>query len=605
MKRLQFLLFIFISLFASEIRAKEFVLFSNGHSGYSIVIPLHPTESEKYAATELQTWLGEISGVKIPIVTDGSGKRGRRILIGNCKAFNSLIYLDSKQLLSDSYICKSIRGDILINGGERGVVYGVYEFLKEEFGCRWYTKDFAKIPKIKRYIFSSLNIEKTPAFDFRQVFYYEARDYNWKVRNGVNVINAYLPTIPEEPEGGCYIFSGMHSFNRLVPVETYYEKHPEYFSEIKGKRISKQPQLCLSNGDVLKLCTDGILRQIAQYPECDTYSLSQNDWRNPCECKECKKLVVKYGTQSGILIWFVNQVADAVRKKYPDKYISTLAYQYTMLAPKNIKPRDNVIVYLCDIENCTLHDWDDCEENTAFYQALKDWAALTKNIYVNDYVSNFMEYLLPVPNFHLFQEKIRKCKELGCRGFRAYGANMSPNAEFSALKNYLLAQLLWDPDQDVDGIVNEFIDAYYGSSAKYVREYYELLQSRVGPRVHMHNHDSYKHEMYDDKFVWKMRRILEKASHAANTPDVMNRVEVLQLGHAYINCRKHPQEAKRDGSYSLIKRVIKRDKMTLLGERVYLGQFEKAMESKEISQAESKEEWGIITFLKKIIAYVF
>ena len=605
MKRLQFLLLIIISLSASDIRAKEFVLFSNGHSNYSIVIPKHPTESEKYAATELQMWLRKISGVKIPIVTDGNAKRGRRIIIGNCKVFNSLINQNSKQFLSDSFICKSIRGDILINGSQRGVIYGVYEFLKEEFGCRWYTKDFAIIPKEKRYIFSSINIAKTPAFEFRQVFYYETRDYNWKVRNGINVINAYLPTIPEEPEGGSYVFSGMHSFNRLVPVEIYYDKHPEYFSEIKGKRISKQPQLCLSNADVLKLCTDGILRQIAQYPECDTYSLSQNDWRNPCECKECRKLVAKYGTQSGILIWFVNQVADAVKKKYPDKYISTLAYQYTMPAPKNIKPRDNVIVYLCDIENCTLHAWDDCRENTEFYQALKDWAALTKNIYVNDYVSNFMEYLLPVPNFHLYQEKIKKCKELGCRGFRAYGANLTPNAEFSALKNYLLAQLLWDPDQEVNCIVNEFIEAYYDSSAKYVREYYDLLQSRVEPRVHMHNHDSYNHEMYDDEFVLKMRKILEKAAHAANTPDVLNRVEVLQLAPAYINCRKHPQDAKRDGSYELVKRVIKRDNMTLLGEGVKIGLFEKVMESKETSQVESKEKCGFITFLKKLLAYFF
>jgi hypothetical protein len=49
----------------------------------------------------------------------------------------------------------------------------------------------------------------------------------------------------------------------------------------------------------------------------------------------------------GVLLNFVNKVADGVGKKYPDVKIGTLAYQYSHKPPKNIRPRDNVQINLC------------------------------------------------------------------------------------------------------------------------------------------------------------------------------------------------------------------------------------------------------------------
>ena len=46
----------------------------------------------------------------------------------------------------------------------------------------------------------------------------------------------------------------VHTFNRLVPWETHFAEHPEYFSWMNGKRI--KDQLCLSHPDVLKLAIE-------------------------------------------------------------------------------------------------------------------------------------------------------------------------------------------------------------------------------------------------------------------------------------------------------------------------------------------------------------
>lgn len=593
------LLLVFIAI-GSNSRAESFTLFKDGATGYSIVIPNSATSSEEYAAEELQLWLKEISGVQFPILKENIAGKNKRIFVGNTNNSHTQTPIISS-LGEEEFVYKNTGDDLYIYGGKRGTIYGVYAFLKNEFGCRWFTKDVCKIPHKGSYSFSNLYFRDAPAFEYRQVFYYEARDYSWKLRNGMNQINAYPPAVPKPIVGDSYIFCGSHTFSLFVPVDKYYESHPEYFSLINGKRHSGKAQLCLSNPDVLKICTEGILKQIEQYPDYYAYSLSQNDCYKPCECSECKKLLEKYGTHSGVLIWFVNQVADVVKNKYPDKFISTYAYQYSKQAPKNIKPRDNVIVELCDIDDCCIHDWKDCDENKDFIQALQNWTAIYNNVYVFDYVSNYMEYLLPVPNFHVFKSKLQLCKELGCRGVRAYGVNMVPNGEFAPLKNYVLAQLIWNPDQDVDALVDEFITAYYGGASQYVKDYYDLLQSSVRSDVHMHNDDSFNHAMYDSQHIRQMNNILGKAYAAARTIDELNRVEALQMSPAYITCRQSPSTGKKNGSYELIHRVIDRDKLTRLGEGVSLDKFEETMNNETSQQSSESSLWvSFVSFLSRL-----
>ena len=565
------------SLHSNEVCGKEYVLFKDGRSDYKIVTSSSADEVTQYAANELQYWLKKIGGVELPLTELGRANT-KRIIVGDCKDIGLLTFV-STRLEEDSYCYFNKGSDIVICGSGRGVMYGVFALLKNEFGCRWYTIDCENIPQRREYHFSELNYESSPAFRIRNVFYYDAWKPEWRIRNGLNQLHAYPPREARKIVGGSYIICGAHTFDYFVPKVKYYNNHPEYFSLVNGKRISGKSQLCLSNPEVLRLCTEGMLDYIKQYPDYYAYCLSQNDCLKPCECNECKKLLDKYGTQSGVMIWFVNKVADAVKNIYPDKLISTYAYQYTKQPPHNIKPRDNVLIELCDIDECCVHKWEDCEENKDFLEALQGWTAISKNIYVSDYVSNYMEYFLPVPNFHVFQSRMKKCKELGCAGVRAYGVNTEPDGELAALKTYVLAQLLWDPNQDVEVLVDDFIGYYYGSSAIYVKQYYDLLQSSVRSDIHMRNKDSFNHPMYDDNLISRMQYILDKAVSVADNQIVKNRVEVLQLSPAYLTCRKYPQKAIKDGSYNLIHRVFERDKLTRHGEGVSVDKFEDAMNS--------------------------
>jgi len=79
-------------------------------------------------------------------------------------------------------------------------------------------------------------------------------------------------------------------------------------------------------------------------------SISQNDWHGYCECEKCKTLDEQEGTHAGALIHFINAVAEEVEKEFPDILIETLAYQYTRVPPKHVRPRRNVVIRLCSIE---------------------------------------------------------------------------------------------------------------------------------------------------------------------------------------------------------------------------------------------------------------
>lgn len=588
---------------SNEADGKGHVLFKEGETDYKIYVTSTKDEITQCASKELQYWLKKISGIEIPITTYQNTDSSKKIIVGPC-GDKSVKELAHQSLEEDAYFYKNSGDDIIICGSGRGLMYGVYGFLRNEFNCRWFALDCESIPHKDEYTFDELNFHSVPAFQLREVFYFNAWHPQWRIRNGLNQMHAFPPREPRKIVGGSYIFCGSHTFNLFVPKEKYFDTHPEYFSLVDGKRYSGGSQLCLSNPDVLRLCTDGMINYISQNPDYYAYSLSQNDCYRPCECDECHKLLEKYKTQSGVLIWFVNQVADVVKKKYPGKFISTYAYQYTKRAPQNITPRDNVIIELCDIDDCCVHGWENCEENGDFLQALKEWTAISPNVYVYDYVSNYMEYFLPVPNFHVFQSKLEKCKKLGCKGLRIYGVNLEPDGEFAALKTYVLSQLLWNPNQDVNALVSEFILAYYGSSANYVKEYYNLLQSSVKKDVHMHNDDSFDHPMYDDVLIEKMMEILSKAKSAADNQEVRNRVEVLQLSPAYLMCRKHPEKARKDGSYELIHRVSERDNMSRMGERVTNEKFEQIMtQSSAIKPTESNG--SILIFIISILSGLF
>ncbi len=258
----------------------------------------------------------------------------------------------------------------------------------------------------------------------------------------------------------------VHTFHRLLPPQKYFDEHPEYYSLIEGRRL-QDAQLCLSNPEVIELLIENLAIEMEKQPDKKVWSVSQNDVYNYCECEQCKKLYKKYGTYSGAYIEMANEIARA----YPHRVISTLAYQFTREAPKNIVPEPNVNIMFCSIECNRSMPFTEDQRSASFVRDMKAWSELTHNIFMWDYVVQFKNFITPFPNFHTLQPNLQFFKNHNVNMMFEQGSNIFWS-DLSDLKQYVIANLMWDVDTNVDSLVNTFVNRYYGDAAPFIRQYF-------------------------------------------------------------------------------------------------------------------------------------
>jgi hypothetical protein len=513
----------------------EMILCNQGKSSYAIVISSNAPSPERHAAKELQHFLREISGATLPIVEDSEQLPPRAILIGENKHLEKIgVEIDFKSLGREGYVLCTKGERLIIAGGKpRGTLYGVYGLLEDRMGCRWFTPDLSRIPKRDKLAIPSLDETVIPALEYRDVFYSDAFDGDWVLRNRMNSSQAR----GVEEKGGKVRFGSMafvHTFYGLVNPKDYFDDHPEYFAEVDGTRRREGAQLCLTNPDVLRIATEKVKKWIRQDPGATIFSVSQNDCHGNCQCPSCRAIDEKEESPAGSLLYFVNSVAQEVEREFPDVIIETLAYQYTRKPPKTVRPRRNVVIRLCSIECCFCHPLETDPEgnNVSFREDIKGWNALTDRLYVWDYVTNFAHYVQPQPNLRVLKPNIRFYVKNGVKGIFEQG-NYSPgkHGEMSHLRSWLLAKFLWNPDYDYETAMREFCEAYYGPAAPLIREYIDLMHDRLlETKTHLFIWAPPTSLFFDEDTVKKAEEILNRAEKIAGD----NETHLLHVREAHL-----------------------------------------------------------------------
>lgn len=513
-------------------------LAEKGKSEYRIVISASAIASERYAADELQRYLERMTGARFPLALDSDPASSKEILIGDNARLRKLkLQNECAQLGPDGFILRTEGRTLIIAGGKpRGTLNGVYTFLEDKLGVRWFTPELQRIPPTPRLVLQSLKESHVPAIEYREVFWTEMmRNADFAARHRLNG-NHYQLT---EKHGGRFAvyFPFVHSFDMLIPPNLY-TNHPEYFPYINGKRANGYVQRCLSNPDVLKLAITRVREWIKQHPEASIISVSQNDTGNWCQCDRCKELDDREGSPAASVIQFVNAIAENIEADYPNVRIDTLAYQYTRKPPKTLRPRRNVIVRLCSIECCFAHPLESCssEENRRFRDDILAWQPVAPLLYVWDYTPNFANYQQPFPNWDALQPNVQFFVTHGVKGiFEQGNYSGGGNGEMGPLRAYVLAKLLWDPRTDVQKHVTEFLEAYYGQAASHIRAYLDCVERQVrAGKTHAHIFDSPKAAYLNDKFIASANEILDQAQQAAEDDKIRFRVQVVRLPVWYV-----------------------------------------------------------------------
>jgi hypothetical protein len=462
--------------------ADELVLADGGQSAYRITVADDASPSTRYAAEELQRFVKQISGSQLPIVSDREALAAREIILGDNAHLRQLnASIPFPELGAEGYALRVVGQHLVIAGGAlRGNLYGVYGLLEDHLGCRWFAPDVSRIPQTPKLMLPSLDEKRVPVLEYREPFTFDCFDGDWCARNRVNSSSGRL----EAKHGGKIQFGPgffCHTFAGLVPPGQYFKEHPEYFSLVGGKRQDGYAQVCCTHPEVIRLCTEGILRGMRQHPQAFVFSVSQNDCDKHCECDTCQALARAEESQMAPVLALVNRVAEAAAKEFPDKAVETLAYQWTRKPPKSLRPLPNVIIRLCSIECCFAHPLEKCDSpaNRAFCQDLAGWAKISNRLWIWDYVTDFSQYLLPFPNQRVRDDNIRLFVRNNVKGIFEQDTYDTPHSELASLGGYLTAKYLWNPDYSEATALQEFLDASYGAAAKPIRTYLDLIHDHV------------------------------------------------------------------------------------------------------------------------------
>ena len=384
-----------------------------------------------------------------------------KLNVSNFKKNKSIVLLTKPNIEKD-FISIKLKDSLITisSNNKKNLFYAAYEFIEKFLNVKWLSTDYTHYEKL-----SSLNIPNNynyyyePPVLTRTVhskLFYDDSIFADKLKVTNEAFPRYVPN------------ARVHTFHKFMPYDVFYEKTPEYYALRNGKRLPTQ--LCLTNNTVLEIVKDSVRSFFKNSPNSDVISVSQDDNTQYCQCENCSKIDNKEGSPAGSLIHFVNDIA----KDFPEKTISTLAYQYTRKPPKT-KPLENVLITLCSIEcDRSIPIDEGCKD---FSSDLKGWSSLTDNIRIWDYTTQFTNFLAPFPNWGTIKPNINLFVDNNAKWiFEQHSRN---DSELFELRSYVMAKLLWDPSLNYNTLIKDFNDKYYGDGGKYITEYISKIQSQI------------------------------------------------------------------------------------------------------------------------------
>ncbi len=497
--------------FLGAMPAGALTLVDEGQSQYVIVVSSDAIPAEQFAAEELALHLEQMSGAKLPIVTDAEPLPSHAVLLGRTRFLQELgVEVDWQQFAKEGYLLRVSGDHLIIAGGQpRGVLYGAYALLEDHLGCRWFAPDTSFIPQRKTIKLPELtdldpylapDITGKPAFEYRDPWMYEGYVRSWwwrdhfaanylaRMRNSGTFIDAIVQPIDERYGGYFKIPHFGHNLSHLVPAKLYASEHPEYFALHEGRRVTEGDlELCLTNPDVARIAAQTLREWMRAEPDADMFFIGQSDTSNHCQCDQCKAAYERYtppgkpssgggyGGLAGRNLQFVNEVATLLEDEFPNMRIGTFAYGATRNPPVNITAHRNVIIWYCPIERCACHPLDRGPINESFYHfadGIKKWKQIAREVYLYDY--SFAGALGPPADLLTIAPTVRAAWRLGVTGVQVNGIS-DIEVGFGFLRYWLWAQSLRNPEWDAEQALGEFLDVYYGAATTHIEDFISLV----------------------------------------------------------------------------------------------------------------------------------
>lgn len=526
----------------------------NGETDFVIVTEDEPDECILTAVDEMQTYAKKISGVELEYITESKyTENTKAIIIGETKLEKNVTNINRSEIGPDGFMLYSDGTNLLIAGGDsRGTLYGVYTFLEEYLGVRWFTPELEVVPESKDIVIDA-NISRIvqPSFSIRRNSCAGATDA-YRAKHKINV--SFWNEAPEYGGALTYVLWDV-TLDKLVP-DALFAGHPEYFAmNTDGTRTTDH--VCLSHPEVLPIAIKNAREAILACERDSKYiHIGQKDNSNYCHCEACEALYQKYGSISAPTIIFTNAFADALDDEFPDFTFTFYAYGETDRPPKDLslKCNSNVAPVLCGLHKaCRSHPLTECgaqDGNETFMNLFGDneptiaedfanWVKIADTTYIYDYTINFLNSAQFFSNLETMQPTMKYMHDIGITGY-IYNCGDGHSAAFNELRNYLLCKLQWDVDCDVEYHMNDFLQAYYGEDeAPFIKEILDIQAAQIKATAHAFDFDwHYQSGFYPFYTVNRLDLLWNKALNADISDEQRFNVEVANLSWEYFKANQ-------------------------------------------------------------------
>ena len=359
----------------------------------------------------------------------------------------------------------------------------------------------------------------------------------------------YIDVIPEIDMPG-HMIAALASYPELGCTKGPYE--------VRKMWGISQDILCAGRESTFEFI-EGVLSEIVALFPSKYIHIGQKDNSNYCHCETCTALYEKYGSISAPTIIFTNSFADALDEEFPNFTFTFYAYGETERPPKDLTLRcnDNVVPVLCELHHaCRNHTLGTCGaiddnqieseflnlygDNEDFIaQDHKDWTVIAERTYIYDYTINFLFSAQFFSNFETMQSTMKYMNDIGITGY-VYNCGDGHYAAFNDLRNYLLPRLQWNVDADVEYMMMDFMNFYYGEeAAPYIKEIIDIQTGQIKATAHAFDFDwHYQSGYYTIPQISKLDRLWEKALNADVTEEQLFRIEKDQLSWEFFKANQ-------------------------------------------------------------------
>ena len=459
------------------------------------------------------------SGAELQSVNQMPPANEPAIVIGDCPDSRKA-GIDASKVPIEGYVVKTQPNRLFLVGSVQklpenegitdpysndGTAWAVADFLERFVGVRWYWpaevggRSIVKAPTLT---IRPAHYSDQPVFRRRDFF---PRQYKkpwarsvWHDKTSptpsARAIPADVEVIDLIPLFACLRSGNSWPYMIKVHQPQNFERNPKRWESHKAMFQKKEDgapdyrMLSYTSQEALDYLLQGCEdvwdngKPTAAVPWVTTMSVTISPGDNRVECTDnnCRHLIEPnkhpFGDASKLMGMFVNKFASEVKQRWPTKKVLYLPYYNYTLCPEDIDFPDNLEIQMCTIAFALMKQ---PEQRELMEQSLRCWSKkVDGKILTWEYPHRVINWTTaPVQYPHLVQDYYRKNRDILAGSF-LNGGNSISEWSTAALTLYCWMKILWNPDVDVDAMIQTYCKRMFGKASGTMHELYLLMCDR-------------------------------------------------------------------------------------------------------------------------------